>query len=125
MLVLVDESGSMGGKLLQAATAATLMLDRAAAIAGLVFGVWGFKRGAHPLIHRPLVSGHCEQEQQSIAPMEANRGTLLCPVFQQAARALVSRSEQVRLLLLFHDGALSEADGVAVRQEVQLLRGQG
>ena len=41
ILTLVDCSGSMKGAFLQEAIAASLLLDRAADMAGVVFGVWG------------------------------------------------------------------------------------
>lgn len=111
---------------MEEAIAATMLLDRAAEIAGIAFGVWGFEYRPDPVIHRPLAEGHNSQGQRRIAGMKAwGDGTVLHPIFRQAAQTLAQRQEQLKLLILFHDGGIQDTDASCVRDSVQALRKKG
>ncbi len=128
LLVLVDQSGSMGKRIYDntricGAATATMLLCRAAELAQVRLGVWGFTSGPTPAIHRPLSTGVSEGARRRIAGMDGyGEDTELAPVFRQAVAALSAcpRREQ-RLLLVLHDGALYEEDAELVRAEVETL----
>lgn len=125
MLVLIDQSGSMKGKPLNEAIAASLLLDRAASIAEITLGVWGFYNAVEPTIYRPLAVGHNELGQRLIAGIQAKGDTFLTPVFQKATQTLVKRPERVKFLIIFHDGLLNGKDATSVKEEVKILRQKG
>lgn len=121
ILTLIDQSGSMDGKRIQEAIAATMLLDRASELAGIAFGVYGFKDLDEPIIHRRLSTGNHPQSEEKIATIEVGGGTYLAPVLRQAVTDLLARSEQIKILIIFHDGELLANDALEVKQQVQRL----
>lgn len=125
LLVLVDQSGSMGdrsspdSRLSHAATAA-MLLERAAELAGIRFGVWGFT--TYPTIHRPLSVGVSDEARRRIAGMDGGGSTELAPTFRQAVAALAACPvKEHRLLVVLHDGDLLTSDAALVRAQVETL----
>ena len=128
VLVLVDQSSSMGRRArahsrISSAATATMLLERAAELAGIRLGIWGFTYGPMPAIHRPLSTGVSETARRRIAGMDGyGVGTELAPVFRQAVAALAACPPKAqRLLVVLHDGELDAADAALVRAEVETL----
>ena len=121
ILTLIDQSSSMEGKRIQEAIAATMLLDRASEIAGVTFGVYGFENIKKPIIHRQLDKGNHHLYRDKIAGINVNGYTYLSAVFAEATNHLLARNEQIKILVIFHDGELSNNDAIAVKQQVNRL----
>jgi hypothetical protein len=122
VLILVDQSGSMGdnwdtGSLIYGAIRTTMLVIRAAELADISCGVWGFTDEAEPLIVRPLTRGTQHHWHARIAGMDGfGDGTWLSDVFQAAVEHLAARSESLKLLVVLHDGAISADDAECVQR---------
>ena len=121
ILTLIDQSGSMDGQRINEARAATMLLDRASEIAGITYGVYGFEKVTQPIIHRSLNKENHSLSREKIAGIRVGGSTYLTPVFKQAANDLLARSEQIKILIIFHDGELCDYDAVQVKQQVEKL----
>lgn len=131
LLVLVDQSTSMGKRAdarsrISSAVTATMLLNRAAELAGIRLGIWGFTAGPTSAMHRPISRGVSETARRRIAGMEGwGVATQLAPVFHQAVEALAAcPRDEHRLLVVLHDGELRPYDAAQVRAEVETLAQQ-
>jgi hypothetical protein len=130
VLMVVDETASMGTyqgdtSRMEQAIIATMLLNRAAELAQITFGVWGFTTGA-PVIHRPLARGHRTDWQINIASMSAyGCATRLYPSFGAALDTLSSCREQRKLLIVVHDGEIDADDARRIRLRLPEVQQRG
>ena len=99
-----------------------MLLSRAAELAQIRLGIWGFTDAPTPTIHRPLSIGVSERARRRIAWMDGGGWTALASVFHQAVEALAAcPRDEYRVLVVLHDGELYAADVALVRAEVETL----
>jgi hypothetical protein len=131
LLLLIDESGSMGdnwdeGNLIAGAIRATMLLARAAELAHITCGVWGFTDHAEPLVVQPLQQGIQPGSYRRIAGMDGfGECTWLSDVFHAAVEHLAQRTEPLKLLIVVHDGAIDPYDAERVQADVATLPKHG
>jgi Mg-chelatase subunit ChlD len=127
ILTLVDMSGSMGSgevtsSRIYQTTQAAMLLNRACELARVTLGIWGFREEDEPLLIRPLCVGSTEATCRRIAGMTGQGGTRLASVFEKAVNQLASQPQTLKLLVVFHDGALRADDSANVRTIADTLR---
>ena len=121
ILVLVDESGSMGsgtvvGSRAWGAVRATMLLDRACELAHVPLQIWGFEAEEEPRVIRTWRdTPDDEQVRRRVAGITGRGGTLLAPVLQRAVTALRQRPEHLKWLVTTLDGELDDEDARSVR----------
>jgi hypothetical protein len=127
ILTLVDMSGSMGSggvtsSRMYQTTQAAMLLNRACELARVTLGIWGFREEDEPLLIRPLCIGSTEATCRRIAGMTGQSGTRLASVFEKAVNQLASQPQTLKLLVVFHDGALRADDSANVRTIADTLK---
>jgi Mg-chelatase subunit ChlD len=126
--LLVDMSGSMGASdepasAMHGAVRTAMWLDRAAELAGIPFGVYGFDDQDEPIRIRALSALPTDESRRRVAGMEGGGGTRLAPAFEAAIRALGAAAEPAarKVLIAVIDGELDAGDGAAVKAQALAL----